>query len=439
MVDKNRGLRRPRSQGQLLVLRDVTGTYCLVRRASLGRRFTPLKSTPRGTRLSRVRSSDAVVMSRLRRAYAKLRGDPPVVGRMDDREVLAGLEAAIARGQLVLIRQPSFPAPGAVNAASLLREGSTLPIPVAPEIRPGSPIAAWPLQRRFEDVLRRAQPKLPAEMRGEFAALIAPEAIAITAGILALWAASHAIGIGEIIDVVLLVVGLVALGWGVFEAASALFDFIEATTGARSEQDLERAATHLANAIALLGVAAFMALLRRVGARRRAGGGGSAGSGSSPRQRPSGKSEQSGSSGGIPRRQAGPRTSHSLKSESNAFTQRHVPKRGSLSNRDARRHYLENEEKLARLNEQWKAEGIPPKTRAEALSGMRNELRTEARDLMKDREMAEYLNRNEPNKTLDELVAKYRERGKSGDDLWEAIADGASRSRPSVNKKLGLE
>ena len=68
---------------------------------------------------------------------------------------------------------------------------------------------------------------------------------------------------------------------------------------------------------------------------------------------------------------------------------------------------------------------------------MRNEARTKARDVMMDRAWADYLMKNEKNKTFEQLVEYYSEKY-SGDALWKKIIQSATKSRDSVNKLFGL-
>ena len=63
---------------------------------------------------------------------------------------------------------------------------------------------------------------------------------------------------------------------------------------------------------------------------------------------------------------------------------------------------------------------------------MRNALRAATRNAMANQRIAAALNQSEPNMTWEEIIAKYRARGLSGNDLWNAIANAAaSKSRVS--------
>jgi len=133
----------------------------------------------------------------------------------------------------------------------------------------------WSMQDKFVEVLRRTAPKVPGSMRKEFEALLSPTSLAFMGGALVLWAGSHAFAVGEIVDVVLLAGGLFFLGLAVFDVARELGDFLVVTSTAADEKDLEEGASHLARAIAIMGVAAFIALLAKV-AKSKGGGKGAA-------------------------------------------------------------------------------------------------------------------------------------------------------------------
>lgn len=116
---------------------------------------------------------------------------------------------------------------------------------------------------RIGEAIRRSLAYLPAEARATVQALLHPHALAIVAGTLAVWAGSHAVGIGQIVDVLLLVIGVSALGFAVFEGASELLDFATTAQAATSEADLEKAARHFARAVNLLGISTLQAILLR--------------------------------------------------------------------------------------------------------------------------------------------------------------------------------
>lgn len=124
-------------------------------------------------------------------------------------------------------------------------------------------VARMSLEDRFREVLFLTKDKLPGEMQEEFLKLLAPQSLAMMVVVLAAWAGSHYIGIGFIADAVMLVGGLALLGWQIFTAADDFVKFIDTTYSARTRADLDTAANHLAEFIAVVGVAIFMLLLAK--------------------------------------------------------------------------------------------------------------------------------------------------------------------------------
>lgn len=112
-----------------------------------------------------------------------------------------------------------------------------------------------------------------------------------------------------------------------------------------------------------------------------------------------------------------------------------APNPGSLSNVETRKWYLEQETKIADQIDS----SLPLKQQAEQAVELRNQYRTQAREAMADRELANQLNITDPNKTVEQLIAEKQAKGLTGDDVWQDIIDSSMRSRKSVNKSLGLE
>lgn len=110
-------------------------------------------------------------------------------------------------------------------------------------------------------------------------------------------------------------------------------------------------------------------------------------------------------------------------------------KPGTLSNVDARRWYLEQEAKIPDLID----DSLPIEQQARQAFDLRNQYRTQARELMSDQQLAESLFRTDPNLTWDQIVQKQAEKGLSGDDIYREILESSQRSRTSVNQSLGLE
>lgn len=120
---------------------------------------------------------------------------------------------------------------------------------------------------KISNAMMRAVPKLPSETGAALQALLTPQNLGIMAGVIVVWAGSHAVGVGAIVDLILLGTGLFVLGWSVFEGAEEIYNFATKAVGASSEQDLEVASDHFAKAVMLLGLAVIQAVLLRGQAR----------------------------------------------------------------------------------------------------------------------------------------------------------------------------
>lgn len=114
---------------------------------------------------------------------------------------------------------------------------------------------------KIAETIRRAILLLPADVGKELMALLDPLALAIVVGVVVVWAVSHFIGVGEIIDVVLIIIGIISIGPIAWKAGEHLINFAIGAVGAKVSEDLDKAAEHLSEAIALLGVQVIMALL----------------------------------------------------------------------------------------------------------------------------------------------------------------------------------
>jgi hypothetical protein len=120
---------------------------------------------------------------------------------------------------------------------------------------------------KIGEAMRRSLPRLPAGARAAVEAMLTPGTLAVIAGTLAVWAGSHFFGVGEVVDVILLGVGVLTLGFSVFEGATDLYNFATLALNARSDADLNRASEHFARAVVVLGIAAIQAVLLRGQAR----------------------------------------------------------------------------------------------------------------------------------------------------------------------------
>ena len=137
-----------------------------------------------------------------------------------------------------------------IDGGTTIIANSARPGPTGLEVS----VDGMPLEQRFTEMLYMTGPKLPGEVQEEFANMLTPTNLAIMVGVLAAWAGSHYVGIGFIADAVLLIGGVALLGWQIFSAAEDFMNAITVTYNARTRRDLDTAAAHLANFIAVVGV-----------------------------------------------------------------------------------------------------------------------------------------------------------------------------------------
>lgn len=93
--------------------------------------------------------------------------------------------------------------------------------------------------------------------------LLTPQTLAAAAGFFVAWLVSHAVGIGFVVDALLLGLGVVAIGLAVFSGIDELIQFGSGAIGARSNAQLDAASKHFAQGVSILGVQAVIALLLR--------------------------------------------------------------------------------------------------------------------------------------------------------------------------------
>ncbi len=124
-------------------------------------------------------------------------------------------------------------------------------------------VAAMSFADRLGETLERSLPHLEPEARQRIAELLNPATLGIMAGVLIAWVATHAIGIGEAVDVVLAVVGFASIGLAIFSGLDELWDFAVGVQRGKTDADLDAAVRHFAKAVSILGIEAVLALLFR--------------------------------------------------------------------------------------------------------------------------------------------------------------------------------
>jgi hypothetical protein len=116
---------------------------------------------------------------------------------------------------------------------------------------------------RLAEVLKRSKKNFGPDIGNAIDSLLSPANLTIMAGMLVVWAGSHFFGVGEIVDVLLLIVGAFTIGWSITDVAEDLYNFADHTINAKSEADLDRAAQAFSHAVVLAGITVIMAILLR--------------------------------------------------------------------------------------------------------------------------------------------------------------------------------
>lgn len=112
-----------------------------------------------------------------------------------------------------------------------------------------------------------------------------------------------------------------------------------------------------------------------------------------------------------------------------------LPLREKLSDRAARKWYLAQDSRIPSLIDR----SLSIEDQARQAFALRNQNRTNARNLMRDQKKRMELDKLEPNWLFEDLVAdKMRRKSLSREQALEDIINSATKTRKSVNKQLGL-
>ena len=118
-----------------------------------------------------------------------------------------------------------------------------------------------PVEKLAEAVSRSAK-ALPEEVAEELRALFTPATLATMVGVFAAYIAAHATGIGQAMDIGMLIAGGIFFGLDAFAIFKDIAGFAGAVN-ATTEEELDKAGEHLASAVAKIGVDAVMTLLTK--------------------------------------------------------------------------------------------------------------------------------------------------------------------------------
>lgn len=101
---------------------------------------------------------------------------------------------------------------------------------------------------RLLDAAYQALPLMPEELRERVAELLTPEAMAVIAGVAAIWAGSHFFGVGFVADIVIAGATIIAIGWDAIKALKGYVKYYDTAVNACTQDDIEIAARHFADA-----------------------------------------------------------------------------------------------------------------------------------------------------------------------------------------------
>ena len=123
---------------------------------------------------------------------------------------------------------------------------------------------------KLTEAVKRSASALPGELATELQALLSPATLATMASVFAIYVAAHSVGVGQAMDIGMLIAGGVFFGMDAFTIFKDIAGFANAVN-AQNENELDKAGQHLASAVAKIGVDAVMTLLTSKVAKKIAG------------------------------------------------------------------------------------------------------------------------------------------------------------------------
>jgi hypothetical protein len=123
---------------------------------------------------------------------------------------------------------------------------------------------------RLSEILRRSESNFGPEVRQQIEQLRSPTSLAIMAGTLAVWGGSHAFGVGEGVDIALLLVGAFTIGLGIGDVLTSLYTVADTSLNGRTDADLNKGAQAFSHAVVVGGITTVSALLLHKGAAAKA-------------------------------------------------------------------------------------------------------------------------------------------------------------------------
>lgn len=115
-------------------------------------------------------------------------------------------------------------------------------------------IALMSTSDKITESLKRSLKYMPEKVREKVSTLFTEENLAIMGTTLGAYALSHAVGVGEVADIVLGAIGVVGLGSEGIKVSKDLYNFTTIAVNAKSGQELENSAKHFAEGISTASV-----------------------------------------------------------------------------------------------------------------------------------------------------------------------------------------
>lgn len=110
-------------------------------------------------------------------------------------------------------------------------------------------VSGWSFAEKLTVVIKLTAQASPQDVASELLALVSPAKVATTTAVIGLWAASHAYGVGEIVDAFALAYVYYTLGKGATDLITGMINTTLAINNAQCENDLRNAANTLSKAI----------------------------------------------------------------------------------------------------------------------------------------------------------------------------------------------
>ena len=263
----------------MLRLYFPNGSLLIGHRAALtpARSLSCLASEDEVRRLLLIALTNPAALEALRRFWANWHSEAKRVNVIDDRKLIDRIARLTVNGPLaaftVYDRHAVHPGDVAQKlSAQRQAAGAGAPVPAhlaAPDAQASATVDLTEMsaEQRLEQMLRRTPRYLPQALRMPFEKVFERDALIAAVGVMAVWARYRELGIGGILDALLLDSRHIDAGWTIVGAARKLHACIEMAVEAEEEKDLDAAARLLGEVIEEIGVAAFKAAIRH-GAER---------------------------------------------------------------------------------------------------------------------------------------------------------------------------